>query len=144
VIDELDGTITASAYDALRPVHSRRVQRIATLPADYAGAGGHQQRSASTPNGPACTASSRGHDSLAVYAITPDTGSLTLAEIANCGRSKYPMQLRPQPRWRMARMRPPWFQTRSPPSASILRPAAFTVSAETINVGEPVCVLFAP
>jgi 6-phosphogluconolactonase len=83
VIDELDGTITASLYDSAHGTLSP-FQRIATLPADFKGDNTAAELRIH-PNGRFLYGSNRGHDSIAVYAITPKTGALTLIEIVNCG-----------------------------------------------------------
>ena len=83
VIDELDSTITASAYEADRGTLAP-FQRIATLPADFKGDNLCAEIRL-RPDGRFAYASNRGHDSIAVFAVAPDTGALTLVEIVACG-----------------------------------------------------------
>jgi 6-phosphogluconolactonase len=83
VIGELANTVTACSYasatGALSPF-----QTISTLPPDFLG----ESTAAEIrlhPGGGFLYASNRGHDSLAVFNISPDTGALTLVEIVACG-----------------------------------------------------------
>ncbi|MFM8617842.1 MAG: lactonase family protein [Opitutaceae bacterium] len=75
VVNELDSTVTAFAYDAARG-RLREVQNVSTLPAGFGG------RSTTAeilvhPNGRLLYASNRGHDSLARFTIDPESGRLT-------------------------------------------------------------------
>ncbi|GGG42729.1 lactonase family protein [Hymenobacter glacieicola] len=78
LINELDSTMTALAYDASRGTF-REIQTITTLPAGFtewnACADVHV-----SPNGKFLYGSNRGHNSLVVYAIDPSSGRLTLVE----------------------------------------------------------------
>jgi 6-phosphogluconolactonase len=79
VINEIDCTVSAFDYDAEHGTLAV-VQSIPTMPVAV-------QRRHSTaevvvhPSGKFLYGSNRGHDSLAVYAIEPNTGRLTLVEI---------------------------------------------------------------
>ena len=75
VVNELDSTVTAFAYDAARG-RLTEIQSISTLPAGFTG------RSTTAeiqihPNGQLLFASNRGHDSLASFRIDPAKGTLT-------------------------------------------------------------------
>lgn len=75
VVNELDSTVTAFAYDATRG-RLTEVQSISTLPEGFNG------RSTTAeiqihPNGRLLFASNRGHDSLAIFRIDPAKGTLT-------------------------------------------------------------------
>jgi len=77
VINELTSTITAFSYDAERG-SLKELQTISTLPEGFTGdsftADIHVH-----PNGKFLYGSNRGHDSIAIFAIAPDTGRLTAA-----------------------------------------------------------------
>ncbi|MGQ9648787.1 MAG: lactonase family protein, partial [Phycisphaerae bacterium] len=75
VINELASTITAFSYDAARG-GLKELQTISTLPAGFAGenftADIHVH-----PNGRFLYGSNRGHDSIAIFSIDPNSGCLT-------------------------------------------------------------------
>lgn len=75
VVNELDSTVTAFAYDG-SVGRLQEVQNVSTLPAGFSG------RSTTAeiivhPNGRLLYASNRGHDSLAGFTIDPESGRLT-------------------------------------------------------------------
>ena len=142
VIDELDGTITASRYDAATGALAP-FQRIPTLPSAYPAAAANTTAEVRIhPNGRFLYGSNRGHDSIAVYAIGPDSGALTLVEIVDCGgKTPRNFELSPDGAWLVCAHQG---------SDSV---CTFVVDAVTgrltrvpggISVGQPVCVLFAP
>jgi 6-phosphogluconolactonase len=75
VINEMGSTVTALSYDAEKGV-LKAGQSVTTLPADFKG-------NTSTaevvvhPSGQFLYGSNRGHDSIAIFKIDPDTGKLT-------------------------------------------------------------------
>ena len=76
VISELKSTIIVCRYDAQGGTFAA-VQTISTLPDDFTG----QNLGAEimvAPSGRFVYASNRGHDSLAIYAVDPETGQLAL------------------------------------------------------------------
>ena len=83
VINELSNTITAFDYDADAGTLTT-IQTISTLPAGYTEVS-HTADVHVHPNGRFLYGSNRGHDSIAVYAIDPDSGQLALVEIAPTG-----------------------------------------------------------
>jgi 6-phosphogluconolactonase len=76
VINELDSTMTAFAYDAANGT-LQEIQTVSTLPAGFTGrnytADVHVH-----PSGKFVYGSNRGHDSIVIFAIDEDTGKLTL------------------------------------------------------------------
>lgn len=94
VINELDSTVTVYRFDAdhgeLMPM-----QRISTLPETCTG----DSRAAGialAPNGLTLYASNRGHDSIATFAIDPDSGLLRFLDaIASQGRTPRCIALNP-------------------------------------------------
>lgn len=76
IINELDMTITALAYDANRGT-LKEIQTVPTLPADFSGANTCADIHVA-PNGKFLYGSNRGHDSIAAYRIDEQTGRLEL------------------------------------------------------------------
>ncbi len=78
VINELDSTVTAFAYDKTQGT-LKEMQTVPTLPADFSGtsycADIHVH-----PSGKFLYGSNRGHDSIVVYTLDATTGKLTLAQ----------------------------------------------------------------
>ena len=83
VINELDGTVTAFAYDsvsgALTPV-----QTVTTLPKDFRGFNACAEVRVH-PGGRFLYGSNRGHDSIVVYRIEAAAGTLTFVEHETAG-----------------------------------------------------------
>jgi 6-phosphogluconolactonase len=141
VIDELDGTVTASRYASATGTLTP-FQRIATLPPDYAGETNTTAEIRLHPNGRFLYGSNRGHDSLAVYAITPTTGALTLVEIVPCGgKTPRNFALSPDGAWLVCA-----HQGSDTVTTFRVDPATgkLTLLPGTRAVAQSVCVLFAP
>jgi 6-phosphogluconolactonase len=83
VINELDSTITAFRYDPSTGGLSE-LQSIATLPPDFAGSNTTAEI-AIHPNGRFAYGSNRGHDSIALFEIDGDDGTLTYVEAMSTG-----------------------------------------------------------
>ncbi|MEM9882250.1 MAG: lactonase family protein [Planctomycetota bacterium] len=83
IINELDATVTVAAWDATAGTLTRR-QVVSTLPEGFDG-----RRSTAEvlvhPSGRFVYGSNRGHDSLVVYAVDPDDGTLTLYGFVDAG-----------------------------------------------------------
>jgi 6-phosphogluconolactonase len=77
VINELDSTVTAFAYDPAAGA-LREIQTITTLPGDFAGEN-YPAEVRVHPSGKFLYGSNRGHDSIALYTIDAQTGKLTPA-----------------------------------------------------------------
>lgn len=76
VLNELDATIMTYGYDAERGLLDSR-QLIGTLPPDHTGRSTGAEI-AVAPSGRFLYTSNRGHDSIAIFAIDPETGTLTV------------------------------------------------------------------
>lgn len=74
VINELNSTVTAFAYDAAAGT-LREVQTVTTLPPDFEGSNSTAEVQVH-PSGRFLYGSNRGHDSLAIFAVDPKTGRL--------------------------------------------------------------------
>ena len=79
VINEMANTVTAFAYDADQGSLTE-IQTISTLPADFKGPS-HTAEVQVHPSGKFLYGSNRGHDSIAIFAIDPSTGKLTLRRV---------------------------------------------------------------
>ena len=82
-INEMGGTIAAYDYDAASGALTAR-QTVPTLPADFKGENTCAEIRV-RPDGKFLVGSNRGHDSLAVFAIAPQTGLLAPVEIVPSG-----------------------------------------------------------
>jgi 6-phosphogluconolactonase len=78
VINELDSTVTAFAYDGSSG-SLRELQTVSTLPDDFAGTS-HTADVHVAPSGRFLYGSNRGHDSIAVFAIDEATGELSYVD----------------------------------------------------------------
>jgi 6-phosphogluconolactonase len=78
VINEIQSTVTAFAYDAARGTLSE-LQTLSTLPDNFAGTNSTAEVQVH-PSGKFLYGSNRGHDSIAVYAINFETGRLSFVE----------------------------------------------------------------
>ncbi len=79
VINEMANTITSFAYDAEKGSLDE-IQTVSTLPADFGGKS-YTAEVQVHPSGKFVFGSNRGHDSIAVFAVSPDTGKLSLVEV---------------------------------------------------------------
>jgi 6-phosphogluconolactonase len=140
VINELNSTVTAFAFDAekgaLREIHS-----VPTLPGDFKGTSTTAEVQV-TPDGKFLYGSNRGHDSLAVFAVDAETGKLSPAGFHSTqGKTPRNFGIDPSGRWLLAA---------NQGSGSV---AVFRIDAKTgkldpagtpIQVPKPVCVKFLP
>lgn len=78
VINELNSTFTAFAYDGARGT-LKEVQTVSTLPADFAGSNSCAELAVS-PSGKFLYGSNRGHDSIVTFSIDQNTGRLAYVE----------------------------------------------------------------
>jgi 6-phosphogluconolactonase len=76
LINELNSTMTAYAYDAAKGTLTE-LQTLPTLPADFKGHSTCAEVQI-TPDGRFLYGSNRGHDSLAIYAVDPAKGTLAI------------------------------------------------------------------
>ena len=83
VINEIGNTVTTFRYDGEKGILDP-IQSISTLPADFEGTS-HTAEVQVHPSGKFVYGSNRGHDSIAVYSVNPETGKLTLVEIEPTG-----------------------------------------------------------
>lgn len=140
VLGEIDGSITACAYDPARGT-ARPFQHITTLPAGFKVT--DPDRAAEIrvhPNGKFVYASNRGHDSIAVFSRNPADGALTLVEFMPCGGG--------HPRNFALSADGTWLVCANRDSNNLVSfrvdaaTGRLTPSGHTASVPTPVCVLF--
>lgn len=83
IIAELNSTVTAAAYDREKGV-LRIIGSQSTLPAGYSGENAGAEVCVA-PSGRFVYCSNRGHNSIAVFAVHPDTGALDLVQHQSTG-----------------------------------------------------------
>jgi len=83
VVSEMGRTVTVFSNDAASG-RLQRLQTITTLPKDFTGRNDDAEIEIH-PSGMFLYASNRGHESIAVYAVDPEKGTLTLVEITPTG-----------------------------------------------------------
>jgi len=140
VINELNSTITAFAYDARRGVLTE-IQTLSTLPGNFSGKSTCAEIAVHR-SGSFVFGSNRGHDSLIVLGVDRKSGRLWLTEHrATEGKTPRHFAIDPSGQWLLAE---------NQGSDSVV---LFEIDAETgklhatgrsVNVGAPVCALFVP
>jgi 6-phosphogluconolactonase len=137
VLSEIKGTVTAFANDAGK---LRTVQTITTLPPGFSG---HVEDAEIEilPSQKFLYASNRGHDSIAVFAIDHDKGTLTLVEITPTqGKTPRHFQIDPTGNFLFA-------ENEESNNVVVFRidptTGKLTATGKTIDVAAPVCLKFA-
>ncbi|TDG00961.1 lactonase family protein [Paenibacillus piri] len=139
VINELDSTITAFAYEAgngsLRPV-----QTVSALPEGFTDSSTCADIHIS-PSGSYLYGSNRGHDSIVVYAINRTDGTLTYVEhTPTLGATPRNFAVTPDGRLLLAANQ----DTDSIVTFRVdLATGRLTPTGQTVNVSKPVCIKFA-
>jgi len=140
VINELDSTVTAFAYDAAKG-SLRELQTVSTLPADFAGESFCADIHLS-PDGKFLYGSNRGHDSIAVFAVNGQTGQLTPAGHAPTG-GKWPRNFALDPSGNFLLV-----ANQNTNNVVVYRRDAktgqLTAVGQPVDVPAPVCILLAP
>ena len=138
VVNELDNTVTAFAYDAdagrLDTIHS-----IGTLPEDFAEANTTAEIRVH-PSGRFVYVSNRGHDSIAAFSVDEKTGQLTsLGQTSTRGKVPRNFNISPDGRFLLA-------ANQQTDNVVVFRIDADTGALEdtgsSVEVPAPVCVLF--
>jgi 6-phosphogluconolactonase len=140
VINEMGTTVTAFAYDNSRGA-LREIQNISTLPKDFKGVSDTAEI-AMDAKGRFLYGSNRGHDSIAVFTVNPNTGLLTpLEHVPTGGKTPRNFAIDPTEAWLLAA---------NQDSANIVvfrRNSAtgrLTRSSEVTGIDAPVCIVFVP
>lgn len=139
IINELDLTVTACAYDpetgALIPLETH-----STLPEGYAGDSDSCADVHVSPDGRFLYGSNRGHNSIAIFAIDPEKGTLTPAGHASTrGQTPRNFTLDPSGNWLLA-------ANQDTDNISVFRRDAesgqLSPHGEPVAAPMPVCLLF--
>ncbi|MGA7359981.1 MAG: lactonase family protein [Candidatus Sulfotelmatobacter sp.] len=140
VINEMGSTVSAFTFDAAGGV-LRPLQTISTLPKGFAGHNDAAEIQVH-PSGKFLYASNRGHDSIAVFAIDPNQGTLTLVEhVLTKGQSPRNFAIDPTGTLIFAA---------NEKSENIVifrinaRTGRLTPTGKVLDLSQPVCVKFVP
>ncbi len=138
VINELDGTITAFAYEPASGALTE-IQTITTLPDDFAGRNSCAEVRVH-PSGRFLYGSNRGYDSIAVYRIDPAKGTLTFIEHEKAD-IKTPRNFNIDPTGKFCLV-----ANQGSNSVIVFRidqkTGALEPSGNKISIGKPVCIRF--
>ena len=137
-INELKSTITAFSYDPKAGALTQ-LQTITTLPKDFTGENS-TAHIAVHPNGKFVYGSNRGHDSIAVFAVDPQKGTLTPVEqVSTKGSTPRNFGIDPTGAYLIA-------ANQKTNNIVVFRidqkTGRLTATGETAEVGSPVCVRF--
>ena len=138
VIAEMSNTITVFSFDQRRGVLLPR-QRISTLPKDFTG-GSDASEIRMAPSGKFLYASNRRHDSIAVFAVDSQKGTLTPVEYAPTqGKIPRSFDIDPSGNFLLA-------ANQKSDNIVVFRidqsTGRLTPTGQTLNVNAPVCVKF--
>jgi 6-phosphogluconolactonase len=140
VINEMASSLTAFAWDAPRGA-MRPLQTVSTLPKDFQGDSTCAEVLVH-PNGRFVYGSNRGHDSIAIFTVDRDKGSLTPAgHVSTQGAVPRNFGIDPTGSWLFAANQNSGTVVvfRIDPASGGLSPAG-----QTLEVSTPVCVRFVP
>jgi 6-phosphogluconolactonase len=138
VINEMHSTVTVFAYDGDRGT-LRSTQTISALPRDFKGQNDDAEVQVH-PSGKFLYASNRGHDSIAVFAIDPNKGTLTPVEdVPTKGKTPRSFEIDPAGSFLFA-------ENQKSDNIVVFRIDAgtgrLTPTDKVLEVGSPVCVKF--
>ena len=140
VVNEIQSTVSVFSYDGAAGV-LRRLQTISTYPKDFSGHNDDAEIEV-LPSGKFLYASNRGHDSIAVFAIDPQKGTLTLIEYAST-KGKTPRSFEIAPGGSLL------FAANEKSNNIVVfsidnKTGRLTPTGQVLDVSEPVCVKFVP
>jgi 6-phosphogluconolactonase len=140
VINEMGGTVITYALDASKGTLAQ-LQVKSTLPSDFTGTNTAAEVRVH-PSGKFLYASNRGHDSIAVFALDPDTGLLSPRGYQSTqGKTPRNFSIDPSGRWLIA-------ANQGSDTIVVFRideaTGALTPTGTTASVPLPVCVLIMP
>ena len=140
VVNEMGSTVSVFSYDGADGA-LRRLQTISTFPKDFS-AHNDDAEIEVHPSGKFLYASNRGHDSIAVFAVDPGKGTLTLIEYAPTkGQTPRSFEIAPAGSLLFAANEKSdnIVVFRINPQTGRLAP-----TGKVLDVAEPVCVKFVP
>jgi len=140
VIDEMGSTVAVFAYDAAAGV-LHPLQTISTLPRSFSGRNDAAEIEVH-PSGNFLYASNRGHDSIAVFAIDPNKGTLTLIEYVPT-KGQNPRNFAVDPSGTLL------FAANEKADNIVLfhidaKTGRLTATGKVLDLSQPVCVKFVP
>jgi 6-phosphogluconolactonase len=140
VLSEMGNTVTTYAYDGAAGVLNS-LQTISTIPKDFTKLN-EDAEIAVHPSGKFLYASNRGHDSITVFAIDPDKGTLTLVEYAST-KGASPRSFEIDPTGKLL------FAANEKSDNIVLfridqKTGRLTPTGKVLDVSQPVCVKFVP
>jgi 6-phosphogluconolactonase len=140
VINEMSSTVAVYAYGAENG-GLRQLQTISTLPKGFTGTNTAAEIDI-TSSGRFLYASNRGNDSIAVFAIGPAKGALTLVEVSPTGgRTPRNFAIDPTESWLLA-------GNQDSDDIVVFRidvnTGHLTATGETVQLSKPVCIKFLP
>jgi 6-phosphogluconolactonase len=138
VINELQSTVTALAYEASRGVF-KEIQTITTLPENFQGNNSTAEVQVH-PTGKFLYGSNRGHDSIAVFAIDSNKGTLTsIEQVSTQGKTPRNFGIDPTGSYLLAAN-----QNSNNIVVFAIDPKTgrLTPTGQVLEVGSPVCVKF--
>jgi 6-phosphogluconolactonase len=140
VVNEMGSTVSVFSYDGAGGV-LRRLQTISTFPKDFS-AHNDDAEIEIHPSGKFLYASNRGHDSIAVFAIDSNKGTLTLIEYAPT-RGQTPRSFEIAPGGSLL-----FAENEKSNNIVVFRiddkTGRLTPTGKVLDVAEPVCVKFVP
>ena len=139
VLGELSSTVTVFSHDDHHTFH--QVQEIPGLPKGFTGRN-EAAEIAILPNGKSLYTSNRGHDSIAVFAIDPQKGTLTqVADVPTGGKEPRHFAIDPTGHFLLAENQDSdsIVEFRIDPNTGKL-----TLANENVPVPSPICIAFLP
>jgi 6-phosphogluconolactonase len=138
VINELMSTVTAFSWAAAKGTLTE-IQTVSTLPAGWTGVN-HTAEVVVHPSGKFLYGSNRGHDSLAVFSVDAQKGTLTLVDhTPTQGKIPRNFNIDPSGRWLIA-------ANQNSDNLVVFRidekTGKLTPTGQVLEVGAPVCVKF--
>lgn len=138
VVSEMASTVTALSVD-LKSGKLQRLQTLSTLPADFKGENDDAEVHVH-PSGKFVYTSNRGHDSIAVFAVDPNKGTLThVDDVPTQGKIPRSFEIDPTGQFLLA-------ENSKSDNIVIFRidqkTGRLTATGQVLEVGSPVCVKF--
>jgi len=140
VLNEMQSTVTVFSYDA-RAGSMRRIEQLTTLPKDFKGENSTAEITTDA-KGRFVYLSNRGHDSIAVFAIDPQKGTLApLQDVPSGGKTPRNFAIDPTGTWLFA-------ANQESNNITLFRidshTGRLTPTQTVLQIGKPVCVIFVP
>jgi 6-phosphogluconolactonase len=140
LVCEMGSTVTVLAHDSDEGA-LREKQTVSTLPKDFSG----DNRAAEIvvdASGKFLYVSNRGHDSIVVFSIVPDSGSLAPVQwIPSGGKTPRQFAIDPTGKWL-------WAANHNSNNLQLFQldpiSGRLALTTHSISVADPVCVVFAP